>query len=146
MAMALYQSKSYPFSIEYPAEWKKMPKQPGITFGVTDGSNWFVIEEEDFGKEMGKLTLQEYTDFVVESVQEWFPDAWLASKDEIVNSQGLSMVILVFEGDSTSKAKVYRLIYVHEGMIGFNATYGCYATEYFERNVNYSFRTFLVNE
>jgi hypothetical protein len=147
MAMSLYESKSYPFSIEYPGDWKKMPAQTGLTFGVSDGSNIFVIAEENLSDfDLGIMTLSEYTDLVVDNVKAMNPDIKLVSREETVNVQGLPVEILVFGGESMGKSKYYRLVYLHEGQIGFNATYGCYATDYFESLVAYTFSTFQVSE
>ena len=145
--MSVYKSKKYPFSIEYPGDWKKMAAETGITFGVTDGTNWFAIAEEDLtDSNLGEMTLPEYTDMVVDSVKEWIPDAELVSREEIVNTQGLPVQILKFEGESMGKTILYRLVYLHEGKIAFNATYACYGTDYFESLVAYSFSTFQVSE
>jgi hypothetical protein len=147
--MTLYESKSYPFSIEYPGDWKKMPAQTGLTFAATDSTNTnaFIIAEEDLVAEgVGKMTLPEYTDLVIDVVKAQVPDVKLVSRDEIVNAQGLPVQILKFEAESMGKSNTYRLVYLHEGKIGFNATYVCMGTDYFESLVAYSFATFQVSE
>jgi hypothetical protein len=147
--MSLYESKSYPFSIEYPGDWKKMDPQPGITFAASDSTitNAIFIAEENLVVEgLGKMTLSEYTDLVVDVVTTQMPDAELVSRDETVNAQGLPMVILKFEAESMGKSNLYRLVYLHEGYIGFNATYVCLGTDYFESLVAYSYSTFQVGE
>ena len=56
------------------------------------------------------------------------------------------MQILKFEAESMCQANFYRLVYLHEGKIGFNATYFCMGTKYFESLVAYSYSTFQVSE
>lgn len=147
--MALYASKTYPFSIEYPGEWKKMPAQQGITFAATDSTNTnlFIIAEEDLvAAGVGKMTLQEYTDLVIDAVKSQMPDAKLVSREETINPQGLPVQILKFKAESMGNLNLYRLVYLHEGYIGFNATYVCLGTKYFESLVAYSYSTFRVSE
>lgn len=147
MPMALYESKKYPFTIEYPGDWKKEAPPFGTTFVASDGTNGLIIAEEDLVAEgVGKMTLQEYTDLVIDVVESQMPDAKLVSREETVNAQGLSVEILKFKAESMGPQNFYRLVYLHEGKIGFNATYFCMGTKYFDSLVAYSFSTFQVSE
>lgn len=144
--MALYESKNYPIAIEYPAEWRNVPYQAGQVLGVSDGTNWFNIVEEDFTEfDLGQLTVDEYADLLVDNAKTLMPDSKVSSRRRIVNSDGKTGLVLVIDTDNSKSFAIHRLVYVHEGGGGFIASFGVYSTLYFQQLVDYVFSQFTVD-
>jgi hypothetical protein len=144
--MALYTSLRYPFTIQYPAGWDDLGAQPdlGVTanFGSADGS--FSVLEQDLGA-LGYdgLTLPEYTDLLVGSLKLTMRDFSLVSSRQVTTPEGRVVALVEY----TAMAGTFRgalLLYVHEGSVGFSATY-VFASSAFQSNrplIDYSFGTF----
>lgn len=148
--MALYESRRYPFSIEFPASWSA---QPGETLGVTAlfggalGEQFGIVEEDAEALGVGEVILEEYVDAVLSVVETITPGLEIESRDQITTAQGLpaQVVVMSFFG---GLAKGKRLFVLSEDRIGFSATYQA-ATEVFsalEPLINYSFSTFRIGE
>ena len=154
--MALYQSAKYPFSIQYPAGWaEKSPLDPDAPFCAlatacfvaADGGVFAIAEEDLAALGMGQTTLSGYTDIVVSALETLAPGFELLSRESFVTGSGLIAEIVeatVFAG----ALKTVRLLYLHEGKIGFNATYIAPDARLAElaELVEYSFSTFQVEE
>ena len=146
--MALYESPQYPFSIQYPADWSEQAAQVDITasFASDAGGVFAVAEEDTVAEGIGKITLGHYAD-LVESVFGSDPDIQVQSRDQIVTSQGQPAEIVVFIL-TAELFNVTRFIYLHEGQIGFGASYVVPTARHEEvaRMIDYSFSTFRVKE
>ena len=147
--LGLYESEQYPFSIEYPAEWSRMPKQAGITesFGDIDfGTGIFIAEEDLIAIGYGETTLEEYVELslFVLNAQVGFE---LISEEQTVNANGLTIVIL--EGRLEQlRMRFSKLIYLHEGKVAFNATYLAFENTHkeLEPMIEASFNSFDVTD
>ena len=150
--MALYESALYPFTVQYPSQWKAQPIIPELSqvgikaYFVSDEREEFLIGEEDtVALGLGEVTLEEYVDIVLSVIESTSPGFQLVSREQILTSQGLPAEVLevtIFGGFF----KGSRLIYLHEGKIGFSATYVAPKDRYKELKplIDYSFRTFQV--
>ena len=153
---ALYQSANYPFSIQYPAGWaEKSPLDPDAPFCAfttacfvaEDGGVLAIAEEDLAALGIGPTTLSGYTDMVISVVETLAPGFQLLSRETLATTSGLTGEMVeasLFAG----ALKAVRLVYIHEGIIGFNATYigpNARLAELTEL-VEYSFGTFEVEE
>ena len=75
--MALYQSKQYPFSIQYPADWAQQRADPALPitalFGHDDGGFFAIVEEDLIALGLGELTLGEYVGAVLDVMESTAP-------------------------------------------------------------------------
>lgn len=145
--MAFFESRQYPFAIQYPAKWNEQPPQPeqGIVgyFQSEEGGIFAIVEEDISIIGMGKLTLNEYADFVLLAINGMVEDYQLVNRRTINNSQGLEAIVVEYTtaGGSISAS---RLIYLYEGEIGFNMTYMAGESRHNELRpmIEYSFNSF----
>ena len=143
--MAVYESAQYPFSIQYPADWTEQEPLAGVTaqFAGPLGSVLLIGEEDISG--LGALTLTQFADFTLDVSQTSVPGYELVSREQIVTAQGITVEIaeITSYGD-TIKQNV--LFYLHEGTIGFIATYTALTArdEELAPVIDYSFSTFEV--
>jgi len=145
--MALYESDQYPFMIQYPAEWAEQPEEEGVTVAYSDGSSYFGIAEEDLvAYGVGEMTLEDYVDTSILVISSMLEDIEIVSHIETVNSQGLPIHILEFTALPGGILHFSKLMYLHDGTIGFNATYFSGKLEYQKLKpvIDYSFSTFEV--
>jgi hypothetical protein len=149
--MAVYESTDFPFSIQYPADWTEEPPLPeqGIVarFVSQQGGALFIAEEDLVAGGVGKLGLTEYVDLVLSVVSEATTGYELVSREQRITPQGLSIEVVeyAFFGGAF---KYTRLVYLHEGAIGFNATYFAPKARHEELQplIEYSFSTFGVSK
>ncbi len=149
--MAMFESRQYPFAIQYPAKWNEQPPQPeqGIVgyFQSEEGGILAVVEEDISIMGFGKLTVNEYADIVLLAINEKVEDYQLVNRRTINNSQGLEAIIIEYTavGGSISAS---RLIFLYEGEIGFNVTYMASKSRHNELRplIEYSFNSFQATE
>ena len=146
-ALALYESDDQPFSIQYPAAWTEAPPDPDVTaifFGGQDAL--LLITEEDLAAlGIGESTLRDYTDVLVSSMT-GDGSVLVSSRKQFETSQGLDAEVLELSVEDGFRAK--RLIYLHEGTVGFSATYFAAEAQFDELRamIEHSFGTFRVEE
>ena len=154
--LSSYASAEYPFSIQYPADWRAVPPAPSLLpqcvlatacfVGETGGT--FAITEEDLGAlGLGTMTLTEYVDFLLAVLQEADPSAEVESRQATIMPQGFSVELLAVTLNS-GRLKASRLVYLHEGKVGFNATHIAPQTTYdgLVDVINQSLSTFRLDE
>ena len=146
--MMLYESAQYPFAIQHPADWAEQPPQVGVTssFAGESGGVLVIAEEDLVAIGIGVTNIQTYVDILISVISTRTPDFQLESREQVVTSQGLSAEILVFTTQA-GLLKSSRLIYLHEGKIGFSATYLAPKAQYEELQpvITFSFSTFQVS-
>jgi len=145
--MAFYVSDQYPFLIKYPADFTEQTVEELITAIYSDGASSFMIAEEDLvALGVGEMTLEDYVDTSIWVVSSMIEDFEVISHTKTVNSQGLPIHILEFTALPGGILHVSKLIYLHDGTIGFNATYssGKLVYEELKSVIDTSFSTFEV--
>jgi hypothetical protein len=125
MPMKKYESGQYPFRIEIPAGWNRLPDQIGLTatFGDSSGGMSVMIAEEDLNEiGTGELTLDEYTDLILFNISgmEGFQ---ILEREKTVNANGVPIMILETSFGPNGIYHTKRLIYLHENVLAFNVTY-----------------------
>lgn len=146
----VYHSQVYPFSIEYPAEWIRLPNQTGITRAYGDlntGVGIYIAEEDLILLGLSDANLQQYVDIImfILSSTEGFK---LIADEQIINAHGLPVEILDFRIGPEGSLHGRRLIYVHENKIGFNASYLAFEENFLllEPTIQASFDSFQITE
>ena len=145
--MAVYESAQYPFSIQYPADWTEQEPPADVTprFYGPLGSTLLIGEAET--SELGVLTLTQFVDLTLDVLQTSLSGYELVSREQIVTAQGIAVEEVEFTAyGGTIKQRL--LFYLHEGTIGFIATYTASTARHEELApmIDYSFGTFEVEE
>ena len=145
--MAVYESAEQPFSIQYPAEWIEQPPDPGITASfAANQTTLFAIAEDDLvAAGLDEMTLEQYVELGIEVLTAELADFELVSSYGIETAQGRDARILEYAAFGGA-LRFSQLVYLHEGTIGFNATYLALTArhEELEKLIEYSFGTFEV--
>ena len=78
---AWYRSKTGPFRLRYPKEWKAQQAAPGVTavFASEEGGALEIVERDMVSLGMGKLTQDEYVDQVIRRLETTAPGFKLIS-------------------------------------------------------------------
>jgi hypothetical protein len=146
--MALYESQRYPFSLQYPYHWADLGAQPelGVVAQYGNENAILSVSEEDLAAlGLSGTTLSDYTDLIVSTLEAFTLDFSLLSQRRVTTAAGLEVMVIEYTIASGSY-QAARVIYVHEGRIGFSATYAALAQDFeqLEKTFNYSFSTFRV--
>ncbi len=153
--MAVYESASYGFSIQHPADWA--PQGPDrlrsfrveAAFANRANDSFFFVAADDLDEdgEDESPSLGEYVEAMLGNLAGAVPGFDLVSRDETTRDDGLQVVTLSYTGFSSS-AHYYRLVYLGDDGIAFTFTYVT-ASEDFEdvaEIATYSFGTFSLGE
>ena len=148
--MELYESAQYPFSIQFPSGWTEQPSQPEIGLiasFVSDQGSFRIVEEDMVSLGVGRLTLEAYADILLSIVSQSTVGYELVSREPVTTEQRLTAELVEFTVLSGA-IKYTVLIYLHEGRIGFTATYFALPArlEALRPLIDYSFSTFQVQE
>lgn len=124
--MATYRSAELPLAILYPVDCEqRVVLTPEMTaWFVSKNGVQFMIAEENLEESglAGAMTLKEYVDLVVSvTTANTEQKLELVSRETRVTSQGLPVEVVEFAAFGVFRA--IRLIYLHEGRIGFSAAY-----------------------
>jgi hypothetical protein len=146
----IYHSQQYPFSIEYPSEWLRLPGQAGITaaYGDLNTGEGIYIAEEDLNEiGLGDASLREYVDVIIFIISQT-EGYELISDEQVSNANGLPVEILDFHIGPDGSLHGRRLIYVHENLIGFSASYIAFEGNFMklQPTIEASFDSFRVTE
>ncbi|MEM7112545.1 MAG: serine protease [Chloroflexota bacterium] len=146
--MLVYESFSFPFSVQYPKAYVEESSAECDDIGGTlclftaDESEGLIITEEDLTA-LDDGTLEAYADLVQAAVLESVEGIRVTSRENTTTVQGLPAIVLEFRVDSL-QIWGRRLIYVHEGAAAFNVAYlGDEAQRPF---TEYIFNSFMVIE
>jgi hypothetical protein len=146
--MALYTSQRYSFAIEYPAGWVDAGAQPelGVVANYTADNALFSLTEEDLAAVgLSGTSVSEYAELVISTLRAYTADFSLISQSPVTTPDGLGAMRIeyAFLGGTYRAA---RLIYMHDGRVGFGATYVAAAQDYqrLKPIFDYSFSTFHV--
>jgi len=149
-APGLYRSRRFPFSIEYPADWVRLPNQPGITvgYGNLETGVGIYIAEEDFNEiGFGEASLRDYVDIIlyIMSATEGFE---LISDEQMTNANGLPVEVLDFRLGPDGSLHGQRMVYVYQDKIGFSASYLAFEENFvrLQPTIEASFDSFIVTE
>ena len=147
--MAVYESDQHGFSIQYPADWQEAGADPELgvvaEFVGPKGVSFSIVEDDLIAEDFGELTLGEYTAVINDLIAIATQGFELVSETQTITQQGLPTVVLDMSflgGGFRGK----RLIYVHEGRVGFGATYAAPKARYeeLETAIDYSLGTFRI--
>jgi S1-C subfamily serine protease len=146
--MALYASQRYPFAIQYPADWNDLGTQPnmGVVANYGSGDTVLSLAEEDLEAiGLGGIALSHYTDLVVSTMKAVMPDLSVIARRPFDTAEGVHTIVIEFTGLGGTY-RGFRLVYAHEGKIGFSATYVFPSREYqrIKALANYTFSTFQI--
>lgn len=149
---AIYESAQYPFSIKYPASWVEVPVEEGISASFEDENETVflqVVEEDLVEYGMGVMTQEEYVNLSISLMKSFSEleniEIDLISREETFTEKGFPVELIKFVSNFEGiELAFYRLIYLHEFQVGFNATFGTLNTEYYDDLVRYLAGTFEV--
>lgn len=146
--MVVYQSFTYPFSVQYPEDYVEENQAECTDIGGTlclftaDESEGLIITEEDLTG-LDEASLEQYADLVEVSVRENIAGIEIISRENVMTAQGLPAIVLEF---AIAELELWgrRLVYVHEDSAAFNVAYlGDEAQRPF---TEYIFNTLMVEE
>jgi hypothetical protein len=157
--MALYESVQYPFTMQYSADFEEdlvdyygFDNICSLATACVANPNavLLLIAEEDISQLPFEVNTQdEYVDLYMTTLEENLTDAGL-EHTTLETEQGKTVDIFTYSiGDETTVYfSAWRLIYLHDGHIGFNATYIIDPDAPFDQalidEIFYSFSTFRV--
>ncbi len=135
--MSVYESESYPFSIQYPADWDTMwvpssvfsavcnQSQTTICFANQDGV-LLIITEEDLGVLGRNVSLEEYAELILEVLPDTIKEENIL-RESFVTKQGRDAETLTFSFDLPELPELdgtvaKRLVFLFDN-VGFNATF-----------------------
>ena len=139
--MAVYESVQYDFSIQYPAEWREDPSDPGL---YKSGSAGFAVVETDLiAAGLGATPLAEYVDFSLATLALELPDFTVVSREKKLNPEDLPVEIVHTSAFAGLLIQGF-LFYMHDSRIAFLAFYTAPKASFEElRDMSdYSFSTF----
>ena len=143
--MGVYESAQYPFSIQYPADWVEQPAQLDVTasFAADQNTTFSIAEEDLVALELGEGTVHDFVDLIIDIFAAL--DIELVSREDVTTPQGLEAEVVEF-AMLGGTVRASKLVYVHEGIISFEATYVALTArhEELEELIEYSFGTFEV--
>ena len=152
--MALFESPTFPFSIEYPADWRDV-KATGSPAGLCQlvtacfegrGGLLAIAEEDVTSSGLGIYTLEQYVDFLLSAMQGTGEQIELISRESRETTQGLpAEVIVVKMLNGTVMLTRFTVFYKD---IAFGATYIVPVDKYEDMLpvIEYSFNSFRVTE
>ncbi len=145
--MLVYNGIEADFSLQYPAGWEKQPTRQGETarFANEQGGLFGITEHDLVVAGLGRMDVDRYTEAVV-SLLGSVPTTRVLWADSFTTAQGLPAADIAFDiGGGVFTGR--RLLYVHDGRIGFGAAYIVPAVQYqeLESVIIYSFCSFRVN-
>ena len=121
---AWYRSKTGPFRLRYPKEWKAQQAAPGVTaiFASEEGGALEIVERDMVSLGMGKLTQDEYVDQVIRRLETTAPGFKLISVKPFQIAGDREANVLVYS-DLGGTRKCSSLLYLHEQWHAFTGTY-----------------------
>jgi S1-C subfamily serine protease len=152
--MALYESQTFPFTMEYPAAWTG-EEDAGLFATMCDlvtvcliGQDGIlaIAEEDTTALGVGTFTLEEYVDVIVSNATGAGSQSELLSRESQVTAQGQPAEVLVLS-TANGALRMVRFTTMHEG-VAFGATYVVSGDVYAQKlpMIEYSFSTFQVVE
>ena len=140
------------FSMEYPATWSDDPSMLGEMNAFCDqatacfiGESVLMILEEDTSILGGEVSLEEYTDLVINVIEGTAIGMEIIAIEELITEQGLTGNVITV--DFQDLAKMKRFVLIHENR-AFNATYVITEEEadFLDSMSDYTFGTVTVLE
>ena len=121
---AWYRSRTGPFHLRYPKEWKAQQAAPGVTavFASEEGGALEIVERDMVSLGMGKLAQDEYVDQVIRRLETTAPGFKLISVKPFQTEGDLEANVLVYS-DLGGTRKCSSLLYLHEQWQAFAGTY-----------------------
>lgn len=153
--MAVYESASYAFSIQHPADWAPQEPDRLRSFRVEaafanraeDSFLFVAVDDLDEHGEDETPSLGDYVEAMLGNLAGAVPRFDLVSREETTRDDGLRVVTLKYTGFGGS-AHYYRLVYLGDDGVAFTFTYVTASEEFEEIGeiANYSFGTFSLGD
>jgi S1-C subfamily serine protease len=154
--MALYESQTYPFTMEYPADWIPGLGEAGpfasvcrfVTMCIVGQEGILTIIEEDLnGLGFGAYTLEEYVDLLLSRFESVSSEIEILSREERLTAQGQPVEVITTQMAEGAFTTV-RFVTLYEG-VAFNASYISMDDSFYEElqpMIEYSFNSFKITE
>ena len=132
--MARYRSPLFPFTMAYPAEWRQEPRVAitAVSF-IGPGNSLLSVGEELLPLPTSiddEPSLDAYVLLVLRHLEETVDGFELVSvTPRLVGDRGREARVIELTGEDGS-LRWARLVYVHDGLVGFSATYGAAAEQF----------------
>jgi len=119
-----WSSKEYPFQLQVPKAWEPAPASELENLGASaafakDDLLLLIVEEDLVEAGVGETTLENYSQFIQDSLDD---DMTIKGFDEATTLQGKPSV-LVGAADRADFTHAQQLIYLHDGAVGFRASF-----------------------